>query len=247
MSIHIHTISQYKHSDFVKEQRKDPFTKQTIQAEDKVVFCASCKTAFLVSSWETINSKHCNQQNTLQNFPARIQYLNITKKSKSSLIPSNYQFLKIVSFIKQKIFGILTFITQKILKLMDNMEACKVYFIISTIFWGTIWSLGIFFLTLIIVALKHFLVLSNRSTEYINIFDNVILNFILRNIIYFTVVCFFSFKLIFQYIKNADEDEDDFLFDFPWVLCFCFISIIIISLHFELYIFSVIFIENKHI
>jgi len=254
MAVHIHTISQWGHPSFIKEQRKDPFTKQTIQAGDQIVFCAVCKTAFLASSWETINGKHCNQQNTLQDFPAQIDFLDITKNSKNSAVPSNYWGSNIVSVIKQNIYGFLTSITQRILELMDSVEACKVHFTISTIFfplvlvtifWGTIWSLSIFFLTLSIVALKHFLALNNITTKDIDVFNNKALNFIIRIIVYFILLCFFSFKNIFQYIKNADDDDDDddeFLFDFPWVLCFCLISIIVFSLHPGIYIFSVIFI-----
>lgn len=68
MAIHIHTVDPIKHNAFLREERKDPFTKEKIKAGDRIVFCAKCKSAFLYSSWQLMQSKHCKQQNTLSEF-----------------------------------------------------------------------------------------------------------------------------------------------------------------------------------
>ncbi|WP_291722629.1 RDD family protein [Bernardetia sp.] len=58
-----------KQSVFLKENRQDPITGDEFCLGDKVVFCASCKSAFLADSWEYMNGKHCGQVGTLRKFP----------------------------------------------------------------------------------------------------------------------------------------------------------------------------------
>jgi uncharacterized RDD family membrane protein YckC len=58
-----------KETFFLKENRQDPVTGDSFEIGDKIVFCASCKSAFLIESWEYMNSKHCGQIVTLNNFP----------------------------------------------------------------------------------------------------------------------------------------------------------------------------------
>ena len=58
-----------KQSVFLKENRQDPITGDEFCVGDKIVFCASCKSAFLAESWEYMNSKHCDQTRTLNQFP----------------------------------------------------------------------------------------------------------------------------------------------------------------------------------
>ncbi|MEM6298099.1 MAG: hypothetical protein AAF740_05350, partial [Bacteroidota bacterium] len=67
--IHTHTVHPQDHADFLAQNRQDPITGEAIQADDRVVFCASCKSAFLEDSWEYLGGEHCGQQNTLANFP----------------------------------------------------------------------------------------------------------------------------------------------------------------------------------
>jgi uncharacterized RDD family membrane protein YckC len=59
-----------KETFFLKENRQDPVTGDGFDIGDEVVFCASCKSAFLKESWEYMNSKHCGQTATLKEFPA---------------------------------------------------------------------------------------------------------------------------------------------------------------------------------
>ncbi|WP_338790888.1 hypothetical protein [Bernardetia sp. MNP-M8] len=65
----IHTLEKEKHSDFLEQNRIDPITGDILQEGDEIVICASCKSAFLVDSWEYMNDKHCEQSLTLKEVP----------------------------------------------------------------------------------------------------------------------------------------------------------------------------------
>ena len=65
----IHTLEKEKHSDFLTQNRIDPITGDVLQENDKIVICASCKSAFLADSWEYMDRKHCNQTITLREIP----------------------------------------------------------------------------------------------------------------------------------------------------------------------------------
>ena len=58
-----------KETFFIQENRQDPITGDEFCIGDKIVFCASCKSAFLKESWEYMDSKHCGQTFTLKRFP----------------------------------------------------------------------------------------------------------------------------------------------------------------------------------
>ncbi|WP_291724536.1 hypothetical protein [Bernardetia sp.] len=64
--MHIHKIDSQIHSEFLKEERQDPITGDLIEEGDEVVFCASCKSAFLKDTWEYLGKKHCHQRRTLK-------------------------------------------------------------------------------------------------------------------------------------------------------------------------------------
>lgn len=70
------TRTSMKHEHKVKaahpwlaEQRNDPVTGTPFQEGDLVVFCASCKTAFLSKSWDFLGRRHCEQSETLAEVP----------------------------------------------------------------------------------------------------------------------------------------------------------------------------------
>ncbi|AFM06345.1 hypothetical protein Fleli_4049 [Bernardetia litoralis DSM 6794] len=65
----IHTLEREKHQDFLKQERIDPITGDLLKENDKIVICASCKSAFLVDSWEYMNEEHCEQTHTLREIP----------------------------------------------------------------------------------------------------------------------------------------------------------------------------------
>ncbi|WP_338790889.1 hypothetical protein [Bernardetia sp. MNP-M8] len=65
----IHTLQKEKHQDFLKQERIDPITGDILQEGDRIVICASCKSAFLVDSWEYMNDKHCGQSIALKEIP----------------------------------------------------------------------------------------------------------------------------------------------------------------------------------
>ena len=65
---------------FLQENRQDPITGDEFSLGDEIVFCASCKSAFLKESWEFMDEKHCNQSKTLRNFPV-FTFLELNKKN----------------------------------------------------------------------------------------------------------------------------------------------------------------------
>lgn len=77
--MNIHKINLHSHSDFLDERRQDPITGDLILEHDEIVFCGECKSAFLKSSWEYLNEKHCNQNRTLATFPVK-KTLNLKSK-----------------------------------------------------------------------------------------------------------------------------------------------------------------------
>ncbi len=70
--MHIHKIesNKEKHKDFLLQERIDPITGDLIEENDEVVFCANCKSVFLTDTWLYLNGKHCEQSETLEEFPS---------------------------------------------------------------------------------------------------------------------------------------------------------------------------------
>lgn len=95
--MHIHKISSSKHSHFLNQQRKDPITGDLILEGDEVVFCATCKSAFLKTSWEYMGKQHCESKKTLYIFPHPKSII-ISK----ILPPNNLYFIVSDSFSKTK-------------------------------------------------------------------------------------------------------------------------------------------------
>ncbi len=75
--IHIHKLSTQDYFDFLNQERKDPITGDLIKENDKIVICASCKSAFLRESWIYINKRHCSQSKTLSNILKIVETLQI--------------------------------------------------------------------------------------------------------------------------------------------------------------------------
>ena len=68
--MYIHKIENNKHNQFLLQNRKDPITGDLIVVDDEVVFCSSCKSVFLLDTWIYLNGKHCEQSETLREFPS---------------------------------------------------------------------------------------------------------------------------------------------------------------------------------
>jgi len=67
--MHTHHLKLPTHEAFLCEERHDPVTGDAFREGDEVVFCASCRSAFLKSSWEYMGEEHCGQENTLAKIP----------------------------------------------------------------------------------------------------------------------------------------------------------------------------------
>jgi hypothetical protein len=100
---------------FLQENRQDPITGDDFLIGDEIIFCASCKSAFLKESWEYMEKKHCNQRNTLNNFPVFI-FLDLrkedgfkVKKKKltiSELMPIIICYFIVLGFLIYFFFGL---------------------------------------------------------------------------------------------------------------------------------------------
>lgn len=91
MTIHTHIVDKEAHKNFLEEKRKDPYTHQRIEPGDHIVFCAACEVAFLLDSWKAMKEKHCNQTETLKEFPKlKDSHLIINKKENFYQQVANY-------------------------------------------------------------------------------------------------------------------------------------------------------------
>ena len=82
MVYHSHKLNS---SHFHIIGRTDPITGDTVKENDKVVFCASCKSCFLEESWMYMEENHCQQTRTLDFVPALPSKF-ISKKREEKLI-----------------------------------------------------------------------------------------------------------------------------------------------------------------
>ncbi len=82
MTYHSHKLDS-THSHIIG--RTDPITGDTIKEEDKVVFCLACHSCFLEESWNYMNNRHCQQNETLKFIPFPPPQL-IAKKKEQKLI-----------------------------------------------------------------------------------------------------------------------------------------------------------------
>lgn len=71
MTIHIHILEENQHREFLNQRRQDLYSKQELKAGDSIVFCARCRSAFLLDSWRAMGNQHrqCQTEETLAEFP----------------------------------------------------------------------------------------------------------------------------------------------------------------------------------
>ncbi|OLE52070.1 MAG: hypothetical protein AUG51_19955 [Acidobacteria bacterium 13_1_20CM_3_53_8] len=68
MKYYVTVLDSKRHDAFLRQQRKDPVTKEIFKAGDRVVMCAGtgCQSAFLETSWLFRGQRHCGQSGTLK-------------------------------------------------------------------------------------------------------------------------------------------------------------------------------------
>jgi len=68
MDPHVTTLDASRHRAFLKQQRKDPVTKELLKPGDRIVLCAGpgCGVAFLEESWRAIGERHGEHTGTLR-------------------------------------------------------------------------------------------------------------------------------------------------------------------------------------
>jgi len=84
--MHTFKLTGQRGETFLAQDRKDPITGDAFAAGDEVVFCAHCRSAFHVSSWEYLGGKHCEQEKTLDAFPVQ-KKLKLVQKTGAQLYP----------------------------------------------------------------------------------------------------------------------------------------------------------------
>ncbi|WP_338766662.1 hypothetical protein WAF17_04275 [Bernardetia sp. ABR2-2B] len=82
MPYHTHKLNS-SHSHIIG--RTDPITGDSVKENDKVVFCAVCKSCFLEDSWVYMNENHCEQSQTLYAVPVLASKL-VARKTKEEVI-----------------------------------------------------------------------------------------------------------------------------------------------------------------
>jgi hypothetical protein len=60
MAPHVTILDASRHQAFLKQQRKDPVTKELLKPGDRIILCAGpgCGVAFLEESWWAIGGRH---------------------------------------------------------------------------------------------------------------------------------------------------------------------------------------------
>ncbi|WP_338790382.1 RDD family protein [Bernardetia sp. MNP-M8] len=91
--MHIHQLHPEKHEKFLTQARIDPITGDTLEAGDKIVLCAECKSAFHSDSWTYLGNRHCNQTRTLPAIPQSTSLGHFKKRSAEyySRVNSNFK------------------------------------------------------------------------------------------------------------------------------------------------------------
>ncbi|WP_291725376.1 hypothetical protein [Bernardetia sp.] len=151
--LHIHRLEKIKHADFLSENRIDPISLDAIAANNEVVICASCKSVFLLSSWEYIGKSHCGQNETLKELPQtqnivvsqkeedfeKIKTHSVAATRKTETTEENTLSFDVFAFVGSA-FGCIYFI----------------YLLDHNINFGTLLSLGIFapFIYIILIWIK---------------------------------------------------------------------------------------------
>ena len=91
--MYIHQLHPQKHEKFLTQERIDPITGDMLEAGDKIVLCAECKSAFHTDSWEYLGNRHCNQTSTLPAIPQNTSLGHFKKRSAEyySRVNSNFK------------------------------------------------------------------------------------------------------------------------------------------------------------
>ncbi|WP_375561470.1 hypothetical protein ACE193_02630 [Bernardetia sp. OM2101] len=69
--------------------RTDSITGDAVKENDRIVFCAVCKSCFLEESWKYMNEQHCEQNQTLDAVPALPSTLVVKRQGEELLAVLN--------------------------------------------------------------------------------------------------------------------------------------------------------------
>ena len=91
--MNIHQLDPQQHEKFLTQARIDPITGDMLEAGDKIVLCAECKSAFHMDSWNYLGNRHCNQTSTLPAIPQTTSLGHFKKRSAEyySRVNSNFK------------------------------------------------------------------------------------------------------------------------------------------------------------
>lgn len=104
MSYHSHKLNS-SHSHII--ERTDPVTGDMVQENDKVVFCAVCKSCFLKDSWIYMKEAHCEQEKTLDAIPIAYSNLIVGNKNNELFYAVRSHFTYMTLFLSVFYFAVL--------------------------------------------------------------------------------------------------------------------------------------------
>lgn len=180
--MHTFKLTGQRGETFLAQDRKDPITGDAFAAGDEVVFCAHCRSAFHVSSWEYLGGKHCEQEKTLDAFPVQ-KKLKLVQKTGAQLYPrpltpeeakiettERYELYYLVGGSLLLPLGILTI---DIIKFLHDYFPPVIMHSVFCFIAGTASAFKLFFLKFVDV-LFGFTTLLQSSGEKVRFYQNLI-------------------------------------------------------------------------
>lgn len=130
MRPYIHTIDPEAHNALLIEKRRDPVTKESLSVGDRIVFCARCKSAFLLDSWIGMGSSHCSQSRTLKTI--RINNTLIIGTAKKNLFLHNINSVFLPNKQRSALTGlalavVLTLVVLSLFGADGNLQSSSLY------------------------------------------------------------------------------------------------------------------------
>ncbi|WP_338766081.1 hypothetical protein WAF17_02985 [Bernardetia sp. ABR2-2B] len=171
--MHIHKINSNseEHQNLLAQNRKDPITGDSILEGEEVVFCAGCKSVFLRETWEYLGNRHCEQKETLIDFP--LNYAPILLKASEQLLfysylASNNGFTDTIPRIDRSIWNFRGQLTQTNGELKDILNIVGFIVVLGVFATILITKNALFILLLILIFVIIFILKQNLPSSKTN-------------------------------------------------------------------------------
>ena len=137
MSYHSHKLNS-NHTHIIG--RTDPITGDVVKVNDKVVFCAVCKSCFLEESWVFMDERHCEQSETLEDIP-QVESNLVAKKIEEEIIFKKNKKVNVLKIVFLTM--ILSFYPFELLLLMSGLFSNEISVILASFFGSILFGLGL--------------------------------------------------------------------------------------------------------